>query len=127
MLFKSKVNLALRILRYMTERTVEGGVATVIEMSTELDASMSYVEQVVSVLRDNSLVKGKRGPGGGYVLLRDTAKRAKPFTYANISILDLTCMLYSDVAHISQSSFLLGDDYEPEGRVLHMPLKDVIF
>ena len=34
----------------------------------KLDISLSYLEQIFALLRKNNLVKGVRGPGGGYVL-----------------------------------------------------------
>ncbi|MFA6279692.1 MAG: Rrf2 family transcriptional regulator [Bdellovibrionales bacterium] len=35
--------------------------------------SLSYLEQLVSKLKKNALVKSMRGPGGGYVLASDPA------------------------------------------------------
>lgn len=36
------------------------------------DISLSYLEQLMSLLRKAELVKGMRGPGGGYMLSRPT-------------------------------------------------------
>lgn len=37
-------------------------------LAKKLDISLSYLEQIFALLRKNNLVKGVRGPGGGYVL-----------------------------------------------------------
>jgi len=44
------------------------GPLTIAEISEKQNISLSYLEQIFSVLRKNGLVKGMRGPGGGYRL-----------------------------------------------------------
>ena len=44
------------------------------DIGSELKISLSYLEQLFSKLRRANLVKGVRGPGGGYVLLRPANK-----------------------------------------------------
>lgn len=44
---------------------------TLAEISEEQGISISYLEQIFSRLRKNLLVKGTRGPGGGYCLSRE--------------------------------------------------------
>ena len=41
---------------------------TLIELSRHQGISLSYLEQLFSLLRKGNLVKGVRGPGGGYSL-----------------------------------------------------------
>ena len=41
-------------------------------LAKKLDISLSYLEQIFALLRKNDLVKGVRGPGGGYVLGKPT-------------------------------------------------------
>ena len=43
-------------------------------VGSKLEISLSYLEQIFSKLRRGNLVKGVRGPGGGYVLLRPANK-----------------------------------------------------
>lgn len=43
---------------------------TLADISVCQDISLSYLEQLMSMLRKHELVKGMRGPGGGYVLAR---------------------------------------------------------
>jgi len=44
---------------------------TLSELATKQGISLSYAEQLFAGLRDHKLVKGTRGPGGGFVLARD--------------------------------------------------------
>lgn len=46
----------------------EGGPISLAEISQRQDISLSYLEQLFSKLRKNSLVESMRGPGGGYRL-----------------------------------------------------------
>ena len=41
-------------------------------LAKKLDISLSYLEQIFALLRKHHLVKGVRGPGGGYVLGKPT-------------------------------------------------------
>ena len=41
---------------------------TLIELSRHQGISLSYLEQLFALLRKGNLVKGVRGPGGGYTL-----------------------------------------------------------
>ncbi|MBI3561710.1 MAG: Rrf2 family transcriptional regulator [Gammaproteobacteria bacterium] len=41
-------------------------------LAKKLDISLSYLEQIFALLRRHHLVKGVRGPGGGYVLGKPT-------------------------------------------------------
>jgi DNA-binding IscR family transcriptional regulator len=41
------------------------------EISQSQGISLSYLEQLFANLRDKGLVKGRRGPGGGYRIARD--------------------------------------------------------
>ena len=46
------------------------GPVTLKSISENQGISLSYLEQLFAMLRRNNLVKGARGPGGGYVLAR---------------------------------------------------------
>ena len=56
---------------------------TLADISEEQGISISYLEQLFARLRKNGLVKGTRGPGGGYCLARPSlaarASRMPPF------------------------------------------------
>jgi Rrf2 family iron-sulfur cluster assembly transcriptional regulator len=53
---------------------------TLIDIAARQTISLSYLEQLFAKLRRDNLVKGVRGPGGGYSLCRD----AKNITIAEI-------------------------------------------
>ena len=44
---------------------------TLFDISQKQKISLSYLEQLFANLRKHELVRGRRGPGGGYVLARD--------------------------------------------------------
>jgi len=56
------------------------GPLTIADISEKQNISLSYLEQIFSVLRKNGLVRGTRGPGGGYRL----AESADRITIAQI-------------------------------------------
>lgn len=44
---------------------------TLFDISSKQKISLSYLEQLFANLRKHKLVRGRRGPGGGYVLARN--------------------------------------------------------
>lgn len=44
---------------------------TLSELAAKQGISLSYAEQLFAGLRDHKLVKGTRGPGGGFILARE--------------------------------------------------------
>jgi Rrf2 family iron-sulfur cluster assembly transcriptional regulator len=55
---------------------------TLSEISDQQGISLSYLEQLFAALRHKKLVRGVRGPGGGYHLAMDSSK---------ISVADIIC------------------------------------
>ncbi len=68
----------------MLDLTLNGndGPVTLAEISETQGISLSYLEQLFAALRGKQLVKGVRGPGGGYYLGREADE---------ISIADIIC------------------------------------
>lgn len=58
------------------------GPVTLADISENQGISLSYLEQLFAALRNKGLVRGVRGPGGGYYLGRESAE---------ISIADIIC------------------------------------
>ncbi len=58
------------------------GAVTLADISVEQGISLSYLEQLFACLRRQRLVKGVRGPGGGYYLGRPAGE---------ISVADIIC------------------------------------
>jgi Rrf2 family iron-sulfur cluster assembly transcriptional regulator len=68
----------------MLNLTLNGtrGPVTLAEISENQNISLSYLEQLFAALRSKGLVRGVRGPGGGYYLGRDAA---------DITVADVIC------------------------------------
>jgi len=68
----------------MLDLTLQGGdgPVTLAEISETQGISLSYLEQLFAALRSKQLVRGVRGPGGGYYLGRPAEE---------ISIADIIC------------------------------------
>ena len=58
-------------LRAMIALAKSGGAGNVKSISEEQGLSAKYLEAIFSKLSRSKLVKGKRGPSGGYVLVKD--------------------------------------------------------
>lgn len=58
------------------------GPVTLADISENQGISLSYLEQLFAALRAKSLVRGVRGPGGGYYLGKDSGE---------ISVADIIC------------------------------------
>lgn len=69
MLISTRSRYGLRTLAEMARRGKNAPVA-LSELSEAQDVSTRYLEQIFGKLRASGLVKGRRGPGGGYVLSR---------------------------------------------------------
>lgn len=43
------------------------------DISTQINVSIPYIEMVIADLRKRGFIRSFRGPGGGYILMRDPA------------------------------------------------------
>ncbi len=70
MLISTRSRYALRVLARMGRMLRMGGnqPISLALLSEQEQVSVRYLEQIFGLLRRNGIVKGKRGPGGGYVL-----------------------------------------------------------
>ena len=68
----------------MLDLTLNGtrGPVTLADISENQSISLSYLEQLFAALRAKGLVRGVRGPGGGYYLGRDAS---------DITVADVIC------------------------------------
>jgi Rrf2 family transcriptional regulator, iron-sulfur cluster assembly transcription factor len=69
MLISTRSRYALRVLARMADGDREFPRSLAV-LSVQERVSVRYLEQIFGKLRSSGLVKGKRGPGGGYVLGR---------------------------------------------------------
>lgn len=73
------------------------------EISQSQGISLSYLEQLFANLRDKGLVKGRRGPGGGYRIARDIKE---------ISVADIM-LAVDDSRGANNKDTLDGEKYPP--------------
>ncbi|MDH3326816.1 MAG: Rrf2 family transcriptional regulator [Gammaproteobacteria bacterium] len=73
---------------------------TIAEIAEKQNISLSYLEQLFAVLRRNNLVRGTRGPGGGYRLAQPAG---------SITIAQIIRSVDASVADQSEA----GDEYLP--------------
>ncbi|MBN1433665.1 Rrf2 family transcriptional regulator, partial [Candidatus Fermentibacterales bacterium] len=69
MLISTRSRYALRALTELI-RLSDGGPVSLGVLAERQEIPLRYLEQIFGRLRAAGLVKGKRGPGGGYVLTR---------------------------------------------------------
>lgn len=70
MLISTRSRYALRVLARMARMRSMGGnqPMSLALLSKQEQVSVRYLEQIFGLLRSSGIVKGKRGPGGGYIL-----------------------------------------------------------
>lgn len=107
---------------------------TLFDISSKQKISLSYLEQLFANLRKHKLVRGRRGPGGGYVLARnpdeiaiadiiaavDTEKASTSDTGEGLSSEklwnDLSAQIYDYLRGIKLSQFVQNRDSSIEGN-----------
>jgi len=72
------------------------GPVTLADISEHQNISLSYLEQLFASLRSKDLVRGVRGPGGGYYLGKDASQ---------ISIAEIICAVDEWVEYTRNSGF----------------------
>jgi len=72
------------------------GPVTLADISDNQSISLSYLEQLFASLRARELVRGVRGPGGGYYLGRDPSE---------ITIADIICAVDEWVEYTRSSAY----------------------
>jgi Rrf2 family iron-sulfur cluster assembly transcriptional regulator len=105
----------------MLNLTLNGtnGPVTLADISEDQNISLSYLEQLFAALRAKGLVRGIRGPGGGYHLGRDAAE---------ISIADIICAVDDWVEYSRNNARRASVDIQHGGtRALWEDLSDQIF
>ncbi len=118
MLISTRSRYALRVLARMT-RMINNGEKQPISLallSEQEHVSVRYLEQIFGLLRSNGIVKGKRGPGGGYVL---------GMLPGEISLFDIVNVLEADFLPADCMSGETGCSPGEAYRKEKCPLEDV--
>ena len=97
MLISTRSRYALRVLARMARmmNKEESKPVSLALLSEREQVSVRYLEQIFGLLRSNGIVKGKRGPGGGYVLGMQPVEISL-FDFVNVleaDFLPANCML----------------------------------
>ena len=87
------------------------GPVTLADISENQNISLSYLEQLFASLRAKQLVRGVRGPGGGYFLARDANA---------ISIADIVCAVDEWVEYTRSPAYL-----SKAGDMVHSPTRGI--
>jgi len=84
------------------------------------DISISYLEQIFSLLRKHGLVKSVRGPGGGYIL-------SKPMS--EITIGDIVCAIDMNrkSKKIEQAEKHTDSSYQPASQQMWEQLSNMVY
>lgn len=81
------------------------GPVTLADISENQNISLSYLEQLFAALRSKQLVRGVRGPGGGYFLARPAEE---------ISIAQIVCAVDEWVEYIRSPEYLSKNGEQPQ-------------
>ncbi|NOZ36579.1 MAG: Rrf2 family transcriptional regulator [Gammaproteobacteria bacterium] len=84
------------------------------------DISISYLEQIFSLLRKHELVKSVRGPGGGYIL-------SKPMSDITIGDIVKAIDLSRKSKKIEQSERLNDPASQPASRQMWQQLSNMLY
>lgn len=96
------------------------GPVTLADISGSQRISLSYLEQLFASLRSNGLVRGVRGPGGGYHLAK---------ALGEISIADIVCAVDEWVEYTRSPAYqqTVGDRTQAQVRGLWEDLSDQLY
>ncbi len=67
----TKVRYGIKALKYIVEKSKEGKLVRIKEISEAENISVQYLEQILFKLKNEKIIEGKRGPTGGYRLLKE--------------------------------------------------------
>ncbi len=104
------------------------GPVTLAEIAERQDISISYLEQLFAKLRRRGVVRGVRGPGGGYRLMRpaDETSIADIILAVDESIDTVACDRHSELGCTGQTGRCLAHDLWDElGRHIYLFLNSV--
>ena len=72
MKISTKVRYGIKALKYIAKESSEGKLVRIKEISEAENISIQYLEQILFKLKNQKIIEGKRGPSGGYKLIKNT-------------------------------------------------------
>lgn len=101
-MIRQRTVCAIRLLRRLHDTKP----TSLAKIATEQNVSLSYMEQIAAPLRDHGYIAGIRGPGGGYIRLKDLH---------NIEVHEIDQALYRDNPGIYVTGISVDDVLDPVG------------
>jgi len=98
-MLRNKTRMALRILAVLNDQKR----MKLEDVAEQCGVCLSYIEQVVALLKPTNVIDGKRGPNGGYIINQSILDRMK------LGDLDLACYPDDIESHFEDESVLLFD------------------
>ena len=72
MKISTKVRYGIKALEYIAKESSAGKLVRIKEISEAKNISIQYLEQILFKLKNQKIIEGKRGPNGGYKLIKKT-------------------------------------------------------
>lgn len=71
MKISTKVRYGLKALAHIADETSKGKLVRIKQISEKEEISVQYLEQILYKLKNEKIIEGKRGPNGGYKIIKD--------------------------------------------------------
>lgn len=71
MKISTRVRYGLKALVYIADNSSEEKLVRIKEISDDQNISVQYLEQILFKLKNENIIEGKRGPNGGYRLVKE--------------------------------------------------------
>lgn len=71
MKISTRVRYGLKALVYIADNSSENKLVRIKEISNNQNISVQYLEQILFKLKNENIIEGKRGPNGGYRLMKE--------------------------------------------------------
>ncbi|MGL4402877.1 MAG: RrF2 family transcriptional regulator [Fusobacteriaceae bacterium] len=74
MKISTRVRYGIKALTYIVEEGTKGKLVRIKEISEAESISIQYLEQILFKLKNEKIIEGKRGPSGGYKLIKEPSE-----------------------------------------------------
>lgn len=71
MKINTKVRYGLKALVHIADETSKGKLVRIKQISEKEEISIQYLEQILYKLKNEGIIEGKRGPNGGYKVIKE--------------------------------------------------------
>ncbi|MGL4732783.1 MAG: RrF2 family transcriptional regulator, partial [Fusobacteriaceae bacterium] len=74
MKISTRVRYGIKALTYIVEAGKKGKLVRIKEISEAENISIQYLEQILFKLKNEKIIEGKRGPSGGYKIIKEPSE-----------------------------------------------------